>query len=311
MVHENLAGKDTLHKQATVSHKILFIINPGSGNHHTDWPKEIEAYFRLLNHSIELYFLKAGFTAQSIKEKIGLVNPDKVIAVGGDGTVGLVAACLLQKNIPLGILPAGSANGMAKELGISEMPQEALHIIIAGAVKKIHVTMVNARLCIHLSDIGFNAHMIKKFQSENIRGIWGYLKASIKVARSLLFVNTIMQVRITIDNKIIETKSAMIVIANATKYGSGAVINPSGSLEDDLFEVIVIKKISILEIFKMMVSHTSFHQDKTEVFKTRHITMRPAKKVHFQVDGEYIGKVNEIEAILIPAAIEIIVPVAR
>lgn len=291
--------------------KILFMINPGSGNDSTDWPKEIEAYFRFLNHSIELYFLKSGFKVQSIKEKIAVFNPDTVVAVGGDGTVGLIAECLLQKNISLGILPAGSANGLAKELGISEVPEEALHIIIAGGVKRIHVTMVNGRLCIHLSDIGVNAYMIKKFQSENVRGIWGYLKATIKVARSVLFVNPIMQVSMTIDNEIIEIKAAMIVIANATKYGSGAVINPSGSMEDELFEVIVIKKISIHETFKMMVSHASFNPDKTVVFKTSHLTMRPAKKVHFQVDGEYLGKVNAIEAILIPAAIEIIVPVAK
>lgn len=311
MAHENLVHKDILHKETTVGLKILFVINPGSGNHTTDLPKEIEAFFRFLNHSIELYFLETGFKIQSIKEKIALFNPDTVVAVGGDGTVSFLAECLLQKNIPLGILPAGSANGLAKELGISEMPGEALKIIIAGAVKKIHVTIVNNRLCIHLSDIGFNAWMIKKFQSENVRGIWGYLKATIKVAWRVLFINPMMKVSMTIDNEIIKIEAAMIVIANATKYGSGAVINPSGSMEDELFEVVVIKKISIHETFKMLVSHASFNQDKTLVFKTRHLTMLLAKKVHFQVDGEYLGKVNEIEAILIPAAIEIIVPAAK
>jgi diacylglycerol kinase (ATP) len=308
LLYQNLASKDTLHKEAKGNCKILFIINPEAGDHSTDWPKEIEAYFSSLNHSIELYFLSSGFTMQLLKEKIGTFNPVKVVAVGGDGTVGLVAECLLQKNIPLGLLPAGSANGLAKELGISEVPQDALHTIIAGTVKKIHVTMINGRLCIHLSDIGFNAYMVKKFQSENIRGIWGYLKATIEAAWSVLFINQMMQVSMTIDNEIIETTAAMIVIANATRYGSGAVINPSGSMEDTLFEVIVVKKISVVEIFKMMVSHTSFNQDKTVVFQTRYLKMLPARKVHFQVDGEYLGKVNEIEAVLMPAAIKIIVP---
>ncbi|MEO5999571.1 MAG: diacylglycerol kinase family lipid kinase, partial [Chitinophagaceae bacterium] len=145
----------------------------------------------------------------------------------------------------------------------------------------------------------------------NIRGIWGYFKATMKVLRSLLFINPLMQVSMTIHNEIIEVKAAMVVIANATKYGSGAVINLSGSLEDELFEVIVIKKISILEIYKMMISHASFNPDKTVVFKTRYLTTRSAKKAYFQVDGEYLGKVNEIEGILIPAAIEIIAPLAK
>lgn len=103
----------------------------------------------------------------------------------------------------------------------------------------------------------------------------------------------------------------MIVLANATKYASGAVINSSGSLEDEWFEGIVIKKISIPEIFKMKVSHVSFNLDKTVVFKARQLIMRSVKKINFQVDGEYLGKVKKIEAILILAAIEIIAPVVR
>ncbi len=309
MAQENLVHKDTLHKETTGTLKILFVINPGSGNNTADWPKEIEAYFKFLNHSIEFFFLKTGFKITSLQEKITVFNPDTVVAVGGDGTVGLVAVCVLHKNISLRILPAGSANGLAKELGISLVPGEAIHTIIAGAVKKIHVTMVNAKPCIHLSDIGFNAYMIKKFESEPKRGIWGYLKATTKAAWSALFINQLMKVSMTIDNEIIKTQAAMIVIANATKYGIGAVINPSGNMEDELFEVIVIKKISIPEIFKMLVSHASFHPDKTVVYQARHLTMRPAKKIHFQVDGEYLGRVKEIEATLIPAAIKIIVPV--
>lgn len=311
LAHENLIHKDTLDKEITGSLKILFVINPGSGNHTTDWPKEIETYFRFLNHSFELYFLKEGFNIQSIKEKITLFNPDTVVAVGGDGTVSFVAECLLQKNISLGILPAGSANGLAKELGVCVSPGEALDIIIAGRIEKIHVTMINEKLCIHLSDIGFNAYMIKKFESKHKRGIWGYVKAFIKAAWNVLFINTSVQVSMSFENEIVETEAIMIVIANATKYGSGALINPSGSIEDELFEVIVVKKISVVEIFKMLVSHTSFNPKKTVVFQTTHLTMRPAKKVHFQVDGEYLGKVNKIEAILIPAAIQIIVPVEK
>ncbi len=311
MANENLVHKDTLPKETTGSLKILFVINPGSGSHNTDWPKEIDMYFEELNHTIELFFIKTGFTIKSLKEKIASFNPDTMVAVGGDGTVGLVAECLLQKNISLGILPAGSANGMAKELGISEVPVEAIQIITTGTVKKIHATMVNEKLSIHLSDIGFNAYMIKKFESENTRGIWGYMKATIKALWTVLISNKKMQVSMTINDEIIETEAAMIVIANATKYGNGALINPLGSMEDELFEVIVVKKISFPEIFKMLVTHAAFNPEKTELFQTRHLKMRSAKKVHFQVDGEYLGKVNKIEANLIPAAIQIIVPVKK
>jgi diacylglycerol kinase (ATP) len=288
--------------------KILFVINHGSGSNNIDWQFEIENYFKPLKFLIEIFNLEKDFKIEQLKEKIEIFHPHQVVAVGGDGTITLVAECILQKNIKLGILPAGSANGLATELGISRKPEECLKVITEGISKKIHVVKVNDNLCIHLSDIGFNAGMIKKFQAENVRGHWGYFKANLKVMWSILFVKTKVKVSLKTDNQNIEIKSGMVVIANAREYGSGAVINPTGSLIDDVFEIIVIKKISVAEVFKMLVSHTPFNPQKTQVFKTKHLKIQLSKKMHFQVDGEYLGKVNEIEANIIPAAIEIIVP---
>ena len=288
--------------------KILFILNPGSGNHSIDWRKEIEDYFSPLDYSIDFFTLHKNCNIEEIKSKIKSYDPNKVVAVGGDGTINLVAQCILDQRIPLGILPAGSANGLAKELGISEVPGIAIPILLEGRVKKIHAISVNDKLCIHLSDIGHNARMIKDFQSENVRGLWGYLKSTLRVAKNAFLVNPMMKVSLTLDSEIIHLKAAMIVIANATKYGSGAMINPAGNLEDDVFEVIVIKKISILEILKMIIPHASFNPNKTAVFKTKTLKMVISHRMHFQVDGEYLGKVTKIEAHLLPAALGILVP---
>jgi diacylglycerol kinase family enzyme len=155
-----------------------------------------------------------------------------------DGTVKLVAQCLQQTNIPLGILPAGSANGMAKELEIPENADKALEIVINGAIKKIHLIKINDQLCIHLSDIGFNAFIVKKFDTGKSRGMWGYIKASLKV----LWNKPMMLVEIHTDKTFVKRNAAMVVVANATKYGTGALINPHGKLDDNVFEVVVIKK---------------------------------------------------------------------
>ncbi|MEJ7588359.1 MAG: diacylglycerol kinase family protein [Ferruginibacter sp.] len=289
---------------ATNNSRILFIINPGSGNNATDWPKLIQDYFASLEHTIELFHLPDDCDLNKLKEKVTAFSPGQVVAVGGDGTIKLVAECLVHAKIPLGILPGGSANGLAKELGIPMQPDQALNVIVTGSPKKIHITRVNNQLCIHLSDIGFNAFLIKKFESQNGRGMWGYLKASIKV----LFSHSLMAVEMHVDNKALKIQAAMIVIANGTKYGSGAIINPVGSIDDGLFEVVAVKKISLHEIFKMTVSHASFDPAKTAVYQTSGLVIRSRKKVHFQVDGEYLGKVNEVKASLIPGALEIIVP---
>src|SRR6185436_2821891 len=103
-------------------------------------------------------------------------------------------------------------------------------------------------------------------------------------------------------------EAAMVVLANATKYGTGVVINPEGDLGDDLFEVIIVKRPSFSEIFKMRFSHRPFNTDKVELFKTRSATIRSRHHVHFQIDGEYMGKIKRIKAEIMPGVLEMIVP---
>lgn len=284
--------------------KLLFLINPKSGNNTTDWHQQIQNYFNASAYKVQLFELPNPCEPNKIKEAIEAYQPHRVIAVGGDGTVKLAAQCLLHTNIPLGILPAGSANGMAKELNIPVNIMRALDVAVSGETKRIHLVKVNDEICIHLSDIGFNAFVVKKFEADHGRGMWGYIKAFWKV----LWKRPVMQVKIQTDETWVKRNAGMIVIANATKYGTGALINPRGKLDDQLFEVIVVKKISVKEIFKMMFTHTPYDKSKIELFQTSSLHIQSRKRVHFQVDGEYLGKVNNINATLMPNALEVIVP---
>jgi diacylglycerol kinase (ATP) len=284
--------------------KLLFIINPGAGKKKTNWKKEIKDYFSGLTHSIELFELLKPSDPALIKQKIETTAPDRVIAVGGDGTLKLIAGILQGTEIPIGLLPAGSANGMAKELGIPTDPPAALDTIVASHSKKIHLVRINDELCIHLSDIGFNAFVVKKFEAEGTRGMWGYVKAAWKV----LLYHYHMKVEIKVDDGYIIREAAMVVIANATKYGTGVLINPAGRLDDDRFEVVIVKKISLAEIFKMRFTHRNYHPDKTELLQTKSLKITSRRRAHFQVDGEYRGKVNSITAEIVPEALKILIP---
>ncbi len=284
--------------------KLLFIVNQKSGNNSTDWHQQIHSYFNASNYNIRLFELTKPCEPQQIKEAIEAYQPHRVIAVGGDGTVKLAAQCLLHTNIPLGILPAGSANGMAKELNIPVNIIKALDVAVSGGTKKIHLVKVNNEICIHLSDIGFNAFVVKKFEADHGRGMWGYIKAFWKV----LWKRPLMEVKIQTDKAWVKRNAAMIVIANATKYGTGALINPNGKLDDEVFEVIVVKKISVKEIFKMMFTHTPYDKSKIELFQTSSLHIQSRRRAHFQVDGEYLGKVNSIDAAILTNALEVVIP---
>ena len=286
------------------SSKILFIINPGSGKNNIDWKQEIETFFKGQHFETEIIELPNPCKPEVLREQVKKSGASKVIAVGGDGTVKLVADILRNSTIQLGILPAGSANGMAKELSIAADPVDALQTLIDGEIHKIHLININNEICVHLSDVGFNAFVVKKFEDENTRGMWGYIKAAWKV----LWSHSRMTVSLKIGEETIRREAVMVVIANGSMYGNGVVINPQGSLYDKLFEVVIIKRISLMEIIKMRFFHNDFHPDKTELFQTQSLLIKSKRKMHFQIDGEYKGKVNAVNAEILVDSLDVIVP---
>src|SRR5215210_7458157 len=110
--------------------KLLFIINPISGGKEKhDWEAAIRTYFKEKPHHTEFYLLTGKDDETSIRHHLESVKPDRVIAVGGDGTVKMIAEMVKETPLPMGILPAGSANGMARELNIPLNVEEALAVI--------------------------------------------------------------------------------------------------------------------------------------------------------------------------------------
>lgn len=283
--------------------KLLFIVNPGSGSDDTDFKSVITDFFSSGANRAEIYELQKECDLDQIKDAISKSKADRVVAVGGDGTLKLVAECLKGTKTPIGIIPAGSANGMAKELGIPADIQAALELIVSGEPKEIHAVSVNGELCIHLSDIGFNAYIVKKFDDLAQRGMLGYAKATWKA----LWNHHKMDVEISMGEETFSSEAAMVVIANATMYGTGVKINPEGKLDDDVFEVILVKKYSFSEILKIRFTSLPFNPEKIELFHTKKLRIKTRHKVHFQVDGEYMGKVGEVNAEILPAAISVIV----
>lgn len=283
--------------------RLLFVINPNSGGKKKADPGTmVENYFRERPETIHIFKIDEQDT---LHHQIKQFRPDCVIAVGGDGTVKMVAEELLNSNIPMGILPAGSANGMATELTIPEDWEKAMEIVLKGNVKEIDAIRINGKgICIHLGDIGLNALLVRNFEKRGVRGKLGYAMASIKTFSQR------QRLEIQIENKKIHvTRNAfMIVLANARMYGTGASINPDGDLSDGLFEVVILRQLSLLELLKMVLRHRPFDPRKTEIIQADNVTISTGKKAHFQIDGEYLGKIKQVKANILPKALKVLVP---
>ena len=289
--------------------KILFILNPvAGGKKKTNWEPKIRQHFSKLAHDIEFFVLTGKDDTGSIQYWLRKFKPDRAVAVGGDGTISMVAKQLLGTNIALGILPGGSANGMAKELQIPEKEEEALEIISEGEMCCCDVVRINEKnICFHLSDLGLNARLIKYFDEGSLRGMWGYARLVLKV----LWNRNLLNARIVTDDRDIQTKAYMIVIANASKYGTGAVINPRGRVDDGRFEIVVLRKLSPGQLFRMFLNYKKFNPRAAEIFHTTKATITTKRDTHFQIDGEFKGKVNEVTASIISSKLNILLTKAE
>lgn len=283
--------------------KLIFVVNEGSGAHQVDYASEIKEYLSGYPQvTYRMFTLAPGCQVEKFQKMCHEFHPDTVVAVGGDGTVKFVAEELIDTPISLGIIPAGSANGLARDLEIPEDLSLAMQKILENQARRIHLIRINGELCIHLSDVGFNAHTVKRFKDLDRRGMRGYMQAGWKA----LWAFRRMRAHLLIDGKPEHLSAVMVVFANASRYGTGVVINPQGDLQDTVFEVIVVRRMSLWEILKMTFTNRDPDPRKTVVFSAREAELHTRSKHHFQIDGEYIGKRRHVQARLIPDCLRVI-----
>jgi len=289
--------------------RILFIINPVSGHKNKDdFIKLLEQKSETANFSYETY-LTGGINDFFLVEKIYLrFKPDIIAGVGGDGTINMLLPLLVKYNCKLGIIPLGSANGMATELNLPYEIDEALNIILDGHFTEVDVLKVNNQYTIHLADIGLNARIIKRFEKEGKRGLLNYGK---QLVIELFYIRSQVY-KIVPDNKdILNFKAISITIANASKFGSGAIINPESKLNDGKFELCIIKPFPLIYIFILMFKFFSGRLKTSkyvEIISCREALIKCNKKLLVHTDGELLGRHQLIHVTVIPQKIKIFAP---
>lgn len=288
--------------------KYLFVVNSGSGTGPAiPWEQQIQEFYGEKNELYEIYTLPKKIDPAEIKKYLKQKSPEKLIAVGGDGTIALLANMLIGTNMALGIIPAGSANGMAKELGIPEDAKAAMEIIETGVLRPSDLISINGHYCLHLSDLGLNAQLVKYFDEGNLRGKWGYARVVLKT----LLNKQKIQVSINSDSDMVRRVAYMVALANAKTYGTGAVINPDGKIDDGVFEIIIVKKLRFGALLRMFLKPGRFNPKNIEIISCAAAEITSRHRVHFQIDGEYIGKEKSISASIQKGVLTLILPAAE
>jgi diacylglycerol kinase (ATP) len=243
-----------------------------------------------------------------LQEKIRACAPDRVTACGGDGTVQLVGRNLIGMDLPMGILPLGSANGLATALAIPKNTEDALRVIMQSEhTLPLDVMRINDEyICMHLSDLGTNALLVKNYEEAGDKGMIGYAKHLISSIRQ----SDLMKFKITTPEGTFHKEGYMLMIANAHKYGTGVQIS-EGSPSDERFEICNVQNIDLESAIKAGLTAINIFIDKemfSDVISCREAVIKISPKAHLQIDGEYIGEVSELKINIISSAINVILP---
>lgn len=266
--------------------KIFLIINRNAG--HKAGAKVLDAVVPFLKQNgcfVEYVFTSHPGHATELAVEASKNGFDLVVAVGGDGTVNEVAQGLTGTLTPMGIIPMGSGNGFARELGISMNIEKSARILIQGKNLHLDVCKFSKQRFLCTSGIGFDALIAHKMSRASTRGFLKYVQL---VIQESIFFKPI-NVRVKIDGTLIEKPVFLITFANASQFGNNAYIAPGASMTDGLIDVVVVRKFAkiwmpvfAIALFLKLIPKLPF----VDCYKAKEIEMERADTSYFHFDGE-------------------------
>ena len=229
-----------------------------------------------------------------------------VVAWGGDGTINEVASELVGTGTPLGIVRAGSGNGLARELGIPTHPDYALDIALTGRDRAVDAGDIEGHRFFNVAGIGFDAAMAADFNRSGHERR-GPIRYAGVVARAL-FGYGAAHYSIETDGRRLETDALLVAIANLSQYGSNAVIAPGARPDDGLLDVMVVGERGVMGRIGLVARAFNRTIDRaagvTRLPAAR-VVVRADEPILFHVDGEPHQGGTSVEARIFPAAIRV------
>ncbi|MGQ2982171.1 diacylglycerol/lipid kinase family protein [Flavobacterium sp.] len=233
-------------------------------------------------------------------------RPQRILVAGGDGTIKMVAEAVEHNDVIIGVLPAGSANGLSVDLELPNDIQETLKIAFHGNVMEMDMVCINDKKSLHLSDIGVNAELIRNYEGSKIRGKLGY---ALQAISTLTDLDPPFHVKIEANGKTIETEARMVVMANTQRYGTGVTINPVGKMDDGKFEIVILKSMDVFLIGKIIAGNIPLDSEEdVEIISTQQALITTNVPVCFQIDGEYCGEEERLEVRILHRQMKVAVP---
>ena len=297
-------------ENSTKFDKRIFIINPISGTRqkHLVYDAIVKAF-----PEEERLIVNTEYRGHAFEIATKMVEEGYrfIVAVGGDGTVNEVASALVKTPCVLGIIPAGSGNGLARHLHIPVNYTEALAVIRKHKIKAIDVGKANGRYFFCTCGTGFDATVGKKFSRDSRRGMLSYVRATIHQYITYSPKSYILKT----ENKKVSLKAFLVTFANSGQYGNNAYIAPNALIDDGMLELCVLRpfpKTSTLELGLRLFFKNIDQSPYLEVMRIKKATLKRKGKqtISLHLDGEPVTLKRKLKVKVLPEALQVMVPSA-
>lgn len=288
--------------------RLTLVINPKSG---TLSKRGLDTWLperlRRMGYQVDVRLTAGPGHATDIAAEAAARGDYGVLACGGDGTVNEVAAGLVGTATALGILPAGSGNGLARHIGIPVDVELSTRVIAADNILACDYGTVNGKPFFCTFGMGFDAAVSHRFAKKHRRGLNSYISSAIDE-----FIKYHPnKYEIIAGDHIITERAFLVSVCNASQYGNNAFIAPAASIRDGQLDVTIVYDGNILENawtgVEMLTGSIGNH-GKIRTFRTPALTVRRAEPGPAHIDGDPLHLPAELDIRCHPAAIRIFVP---
>src|SRR5512142_426605 len=302
-------------KKDKVIHAKL-IANPGAGKPEES-SKQLEMATRILQEhgiKVDVALAKPKEEATPLARQAVKDGFDMVIAMGGDGTLEAVMRGMVGRKTPMGIIPTGTQNNVAKSLGIPTDMEEACALIASKHIRKLDVGRVKVKngkklFFFELTAVGLVAALYP--QANKLQDGKDKLAKLKDVALTLINQQPDPVVFLTLDDESkIKVKTMLVVVSNAPMFGANFLVAPDASVKDGYLDVSVypdFSKTELLAYYAAIRSEGFSANEKVQRYRACKIEIKTNPKMDVMADGEMLGK-GKVEIKSKPGALWMITP---
>jgi diacylglycerol kinase (ATP) len=244
--------------------------------------------------------------AQCIHDYAGQI--DCVILGGGDGTMNAGISALMTHRLPFGILPMGTANDLARTLGIPGDLVEAAAVIVQGTQRSIDIGWVNGVYFFNVANIGLGVQVKHELTAES-KQRWGIL-AYARGVFAAFQKNRSFSARIICDGKHYKVRSIQIAVGNGRYYGGGMAVAENATIDDHLLSLYSIAPMSLRSLVLLMPKLRRGQFDTVDAALSlagKHITIETRRLMPVSMDGE-VRITTPAHFKLLPKALDVYAP---